>query len=112
MALVKADGILVIPKNSEGYEAGEEAPVALVTDMETIENTIVSIGSHDLIMDYIGSILGRKGLSLSSAHVGSMGGIMAIKRGEAHLLRFICWMRTRGIQPLLSGKVFSEKGFP
>lgn len=85
MALVKADGILVIPKNSEGYEAGEEAPVALVTDMETIENTIVSIGSHDLIMDYIGSILGRKGLSLSSAHVGSMGGIMAIKRGEAHL---------------------------
>lgn len=85
MALVKADGILVIPKNSEGYEAGEEAPVELVNDMEAIENTLVSIGSHDLIMDYIGSILARKGQTLSSAHVGSMGGIMAIKRGEAHM---------------------------
>jgi len=85
MALVKADGILVIPKNSEGYEAGEEAPVELINDMATIENTIVSIGSHDLIMDYIGSILARKGQTLSSAHVGSMGGILAIKRGEAHL---------------------------
>jgi putative molybdopterin biosynthesis protein len=75
----------VIPKNSEGYEAGEEAPVELVNDMETIENTIVSIGSHDLIMDYIGSILARKGPTLSSAHVGSMGGVMALKRGEAHI---------------------------
>lgn len=85
MALVKADGILVIPKNSEGYEAGEEASVELVNDMEVIENTIVSIGSHDLIMDHIGSILTRKGHTLSSAHVGSMGGIMALKRGEAHI---------------------------
>lgn len=85
MALVKADGILVIPKNSEGYEAGEEAPVQLVNDMDAVENTIVSIGSHDLIMDYIGSILARKGHTLSSAHVGSMGGIMAVKRGEAHI---------------------------
>lgn len=85
MALVKADGILVIPKNSEGYEAGEEASVELVNDMAVIENTIVSIGSHDLIMDYIGSILARKGQTLSSAHVGSMGGIMAMKRGEAHI---------------------------
>lgn len=85
MALVKADGILTIPKNSEGYEAGEEAPVELVNDMEAIENTLVSIGSHDLIMDYIGSILARRGQTLSSAHVGSMGGIMAVKRGEAHI---------------------------
>lgn len=85
MALVKADGILVIPKNSEGYEAGEEAPVELVNDLDSIKNTLVSIGSHDLIMDYVGSILARNGNALSSAHVGSMGGIMAIKRGEAHI---------------------------
>jgi putative molybdopterin biosynthesis protein len=85
MALVKADGILIIPKNSEGFEAGEEASVELVNDMEAIENTLVSIGSHDLIMDYIGSILAKNGKILSSAHVGSMGGIMAIKRGEAHI---------------------------
>lgn len=85
MALVKADGIMTIPKNSEGFEAGEEISVNLVNDMNLIENTIVSIGSHDLIMDFIGSLLARNGHSLSSAHVGSMGGIMALKRGEAHI---------------------------
>lgn len=91
MALVKADGLLVIPKNSEGFEAGETAKVKLVKNMEVIEKTIVSIGSHDLIMDLIANLLEKKGaaqgenIHLSSAHVGSMGGIMALKRGEAHM---------------------------
>lgn len=97
MTLVKADGLLVIPKNSEGFEAGEEILVEPVRHLASIENTIVSIGSHDLIMDFIASILSKgrvetaKGTEilgevyLSSAHVGSMGGIMALRRGEAHL---------------------------
>jgi len=92
MALVRADGLVVIPKNSEGYEAGEKVPVALSTDMETIANTLVSIGSHDVIMDLLGNIMARdlagevgRAIRLSSAHVGSMGGIMALKRGEAHI---------------------------
>ncbi|WP_027400412.1 molybdopterin biosynthesis protein [Anaerovorax odorimutans] len=95
MALVEGDGIMIIPKNSEGFEAGEEVSVELINDMSIIENTIVSIGSHDLIMDYIGSILSKDNIQedddmerqihLSSAHVGSMGGILALKRGEAHL---------------------------
>lgn len=83
MTLVKADGIVVIPKNSEGFDIGEEVDVELVKNIETVENTLVSIGSHDLIMDYIGSMI--EGVNLSSSHVGSMGGIMAIKRGEAHI---------------------------
>ncbi len=83
MTLVKADGIVIIPKNSEGVDIGEEVDVELVKNIEDIENTLVSIGSHDLIMDYIGSMI--EGVNLSSSHVGSMGGIMAIKRGEAHI---------------------------
>lgn len=83
MTLVKADGILVIPKNSEGFDVGEEVSVELIKDLKTIENTLVSIGSHDLVMDYIGSLI--KGVHLSSSHVGSMGGIMALMRGEAHI---------------------------
>lgn len=83
MSLVKADGLLIIPKNSEGLEAGEAAPVHLTKDMTAIERTIVSIGSHDLIMDYIASLM--EGYHLSSAHVGSMGGILALSRGEAHI---------------------------
>lgn len=92
MSLVKADGLLIIPQNSEGYEAGEEVSVELTREITAIENTIVSIGSHDLIMDYLGSLLekgetrpGSPGFHLSSAHVGSMGGILALTRGEAHI---------------------------
>lgn len=87
MALVRADGLIVIPKNSEGLEAGEAASVELMKDIEDIQNTIVSIGSHDLIMDIIGNLITEKyeDMHLSSAHVGSMGGVMALRRGEAHL---------------------------
>ena len=92
MSLIKADGLMIIPKNSEGFEAGEEVSVELTRDMSAIENTIVSIGSHDLIMDYIANLLektggktGSPGFHLSSSHVGSMGGIMALLRGEAHV---------------------------
>lgn len=87
MSLVRADGIITIPKNSEGVEAGEKIQVELMRNIEDIRNTIVSIGSHDLIMDMIGSMLHRRDsrLNLSSAHVGSMGGLMSLRRGEAHM---------------------------
>ncbi len=87
MSLVRADGILTIPQNSEGIEAGEMVKVELTKNIDDIRNTIVSIGSHDLIMDMIGSLMHRKDsrYSLSSAHVGSMGGLMSLRRGEAHM---------------------------
>ncbi|MCK9216923.1 MAG: molybdopterin biosynthesis protein [Firmicutes bacterium] len=87
MSLVRADGVFEIPQNIEGYEAGEIIKVRLLKDLEDIENTIVSIGSHDLIMDIIANMMHKKKseYNLSSSHVGSMGGIMALKRGEAHM---------------------------
>ncbi len=80
MSLVQADGIIVIPRLSEGIEAGSEVEVKMITRPEDIEKTVVSIGSHDLIMDEISDMM-----KLSSAHVGSMGGIMAVGRGECHI---------------------------
>lgn len=87
MSLVKADGIAKIPKNVEGIEAGERLEIELLKDLERINNTIVSIGSHDIIMDIVANMLHVKypDNNLSSAHVGSLGGIMAVKRGEAHI---------------------------
>ncbi len=87
MSLVKADGITKIPKNLEGIEAGQSVEVELLKDLDSINNTIVSIGSHDIIMDILANMLHVKhpDINLSSAHVGSMGGIMAVKRGEAHI---------------------------
>ncbi|MBK5243786.1 MAG: molybdopterin biosynthesis protein [Eubacteriaceae bacterium] len=87
MSLVNADGILKIPKNIEGYEAGEIVELTLMRPQEEIENTLVSIGSHDVLMDVLSNIIhkNRGMVNLSSAHVGSLGGIMAIKKGECHI---------------------------
>lgn len=86
-SLVKADGFVRIPQLKEGLEARENVKVELVKDLEEIKNTVVCIGSHDLTLDIINNLLKLNfpEMSLSSAHVGSMGGIMAIRRGEAHL---------------------------
>jgi putative molybdopterin biosynthesis protein len=87
MSLVQADGFLKVPANSEGLGAGEKVTIELLRDEHEIENTLVFIGSHDNILDVLANLLHRQRpiCRLSSAHVGSMGGIMAIKRGEAHL---------------------------
>lgn len=85
-SLVRADGIIRIPANKEGIEAGEYVEVELLRKKEDIENTIVIIGSHDVAIDILANEVKKKypDINLSSANVGSMGGIMALKRKEAH----------------------------
>lgn len=87
MSLVRADGFIRVPAMSEGIGSGSEVDVELIRSRNEIENTIVCIGSHDNALDLLANILKKKypRFSLSSAHVGSMGGLMALKRGEAHL---------------------------
>ncbi len=87
MSLVRADGFCVIPQNSEGVEAGEPVEVELYRSMDEIDHTVVAIGSHDLILDVMADLMPScfPGNYLSSTHVGSMGGLMALRRGEAHI---------------------------
>lgn len=87
MSLVRADGFVRVPAMSEGIGTGAEIDVELMRSKGDIENTIVCIGSHDNALDVLANILKKRfpKFSLSSAHVGSMGGLMALKRGEAHL---------------------------
>jgi putative molybdopterin biosynthesis protein len=87
MSLVRADGFVRIPAMSEGIGSGAEVEVELIRSRSDIENTVVCIGSHDNALDLLANILKKRypRFSLSSAHVGSMGGLMALKRGEAHL---------------------------
>jgi len=68
-------------------DAGSDVQVQLLQPLEKVENTIVAIGSHDLTLDLLASYLGRAnpGLRLASSHIGSMGGLIALQRGEAHL---------------------------
>ena len=85
-SFMKADGILEVPQGLEGYEAGSEVTVRLLSPLEKLENTVVVIGSHDPLLDELGDMLhvADQNVYMSSSHVGSMGGIMAIRRGEAH----------------------------
>lgn len=87
MSLVQADGIIRVPAGSEGIGAGETVQVELLREIEEIDNTLVFIGSHDNTLDVLTNLLHKQRpvCRLSSAHVGSMGGITAIRRGEAHL---------------------------
>ena len=87
MSLVRADGLAAIPQDHEGVEAGENLAVNLWRTRTEIENTIVCLGSHDLSLDILYDFLkrGESPYTLSSAHVGSMGGIMSLLRDETHI---------------------------
>lgn len=86
-SLVRADGIVRIPRFSEGADAGAKVTVHLYRSLAEIGRTIVAIGSHDLTLDVMAQFLAGQGLGvrLSSANVGSLGGLIALRRGEAHL---------------------------
>ena len=87
MSLVRADGIVKIPRFSEGLDAGAEVEVGLLRPVEAIEETVVAIGSHDMTLDLLASHVrrARPRTTLASSNVGSMGGLMALARGEAHM---------------------------
>jgi putative molybdopterin biosynthesis protein len=87
MSLVRADGLVQIPRFSEGVHAGAEVTVELLRDPAEVANTIVVTGSHDLALDLLASHLRRFApeMRLTSANVGSLGGLLTLKRRDAHM---------------------------
>jgi putative molybdopterin biosynthesis protein len=83
--LTRADGILRVPALSEGIEQSAEVRVELLRDATEIDRTVVVIGSHDLTLDILADELGPRDLFLSSSHVGSLGGLFALKNRHAHI---------------------------
>lgn len=84
-SLVQADGLVVLPSGVQGVEAGETVTVRLYRSRAELEKTIVCIGSHDLTLDLLAQFLAERGRRLVTANVGSQGGLVALRRGEAHL---------------------------
>ncbi|HBX23210.1 MAG TPA: molybdopterin biosynthesis protein [Desulfotomaculum sp.] len=86
MSMVRADGMLRVPRLSEGFNGGQVVPVELMRPLEEVRETTVVIGSHDITLDVLANHMRKKFpyAALSSAHVGSLGGLSALKRGEAH----------------------------
>lgn len=84
-SLVRADGLVVLSRGVQGVEAGESVDVRLMRSPREIEQTIFCIGSHDVILDLLAQHLSEHERRLVSANVGSQGGLVALRRGEAHL---------------------------
>jgi putative molybdopterin biosynthesis protein len=83
-SLVRADGIVRVPRFSEGAHAGDEVTVHLYRTPKEIDRTLVAIGSHDMTLDLLAQHLAERGHRLASANAGSLGGLVALKRREAH----------------------------
>ena len=56
-------------------------------DAGTIDRTVVAIGSHDPALDLLANEVSRRHApaALASTNVGSYGGLLALRRGEAHV---------------------------
>jgi len=84
-SLVQADGLVILPPGIQGLEAGEKVQVHLYKSRSELERTIFCIGSHDLTLDLLAQFLADLDRRFVSANVGSQGGLIALRRGEAHL---------------------------
>jgi len=87
-SMVRADGILRIEQENSGLTEAETVEVELLVPREAVRNRLLVIGSHDLTIDLLGSLLNEKTggrVQISSSNVGSLGGLLAVQRGTAHL---------------------------
>ena len=84
-SLVRADGLVVLPRGVQGASSGDKVPVHLYRSHRDLERTILCIGSHDMTLDLLGQFLGQQDRRFVSANVGSLGGLVALNNGECHL---------------------------
>ena len=84
-SLVRADGITIVPRGTQGYQAGETVKVRLYRAANELDRTILAIGSHDICLDLLAQHLSKHGRRFVSANAGSQAGLVALRRGEAHL---------------------------
>lgn len=83
-SLMEADGILTVPVNREGYQQGSEVDITLLVDKAKIDRQVVVSGSHDMSIDILDYWLSKVGgFRLAATNVGSLGGMMALAKGEA-----------------------------
>lgn len=81
----RAHGLIAIPEGVEGVPAGEEVEVELLEGQPDLDRTVVLSGSHDLTLDILEDEMRRRGFTLLSSAVGSLGGILALRDDTAHL---------------------------
>lgn len=86
-SLVQADGLAHIPRFHEGVDRGGRLAVSLYRPLAQIRNTALIMGSHDPMLDLLATHLRLLSAEqrIVSVNVGSLGGLIALRRGEAHI---------------------------
>jgi len=86
-SITEADGIIRVPSHVEGIKDNDDVSAELLRPISAIQNTLVAVGSHDNTLDVLADQLKseKSNLTLSSSHVGSMGGLIAVKKGVCHI---------------------------
>ncbi len=86
-SLSRADALIRIPENIEGYRADTELTALLLKDEDELRNRINIVGSHDLSLDVLRDMVKERypAMDLMSAHVGSLSGITAMQKGFVEL---------------------------
>lgn len=85
MSAVRSNAFMKIPGDMEGISAGNQVEATLSVTPEQAEEAFLIIGSHDPCLDFLADIASAKGVDVHSNHVGSMGGIMALKKNNCHV---------------------------
>ncbi|WP_319578841.1 molybdopterin biosynthesis protein [uncultured Methanospirillum sp.] len=85
MSMVRANAYLKIPSAQEGLEAGEKTTAYLTVSPSVAEQVVMITGSHDPVIDHLANLIRPSGIQIASLHVGSMGGLLTLKRGYCHL---------------------------
>lgn len=85
MSAVRANALLKIPLNVEGYEAGLSVQTRLMVSRDQVDSALLVTGSHDPSVDYLADLMQARGIEIHSTNVGSMGGLLALKKRDCHV---------------------------
>jgi putative molybdopterin biosynthesis protein len=86
-SLSRADGLITIAENVEGYDEDAELSAVLMRPEHELQNRLNIVGSHDLSLDVLRDMIKARypAMDLVSAHVGSLSGILAMQKGVVDL---------------------------
>lgn len=113
-SLSKADALVSVPENVEGYDADTELRAVLLRHEEELQNRIHIVGSHDLSLDVLRDMIKTRHpeMDLISAHVGSLSGILAVEKGVVDLATtHILDEREKVYNIPVAKKYLAERGF-
>ena len=86
-SLINADGVMPIKESKEGIFSGDFTDVYILKSKNKIKNNLMMIGSHDLAVDKLINQIkkNKENFELNIQSVGSMSGLVSLKRGECQL---------------------------